>query len=63
MDVAPGIDSLGNRQSGHVHAYLFDDGQGITVVDTLMAADAHLVPAELARIGRAPHQDQGPLTP
>ena len=63
MDVAPGIYSLGNRQSGHVHAYLFDDGQGITVVDTLMAADAHLVPAELARIGRAPHQDQGPLTP
>jgi len=63
MDVAPGIYSLGNRQGGHVHAYLLDDGQGVTVIDSLMAAGAHLIVAELARIGRAPHQHQVPLTP
>lgn len=54
MDVAPGIYSLGNRQGGHVHAYLLDDGQGITIIDTLMAADAGLILAELTRIGRTP---------
>ena len=54
MEVAPGIYSLGNKQGGRVHAYLLDDGQGITVVDTLMAADARLILAELARIGRTP---------
>ena len=54
MEVAPGIYSLGNGQGGRVRAYLLDDGQGITVVDSLMAADARLVLAELARIGRAP---------
>ena len=54
MEVAPGIYSLGDRQGGRVRAYLLDDGQGITVIDTLMATDAHLILAELARIGRAP---------
>ena len=42
MEVAPGIYSLGNHQGGRVRAYLLDDGQGITVVDTLMAADAEI---------------------
>jgi glyoxylase-like metal-dependent hydrolase (beta-lactamase superfamily II) len=54
MEVAPGIYSLGQKQGGRVHAYLLDDGEGVTVVDTLMAADAHLILEELARIGRAP---------
>ena len=54
MEVAPGIYSLGDGQGGRVRAYLLDDGQGITVVDSLMAADARLVLAELGRIGRAP---------
>ena len=51
MEVAPGIYSLGNHQGGRVRAYLLDDGQGITVVDTLMAADARLILAELAPLG------------
>ena len=54
MEVAPGIYSLGDGQGGRVRAYLLDDGQGITIVDSLMAADARLVLAELGRIGRAP---------
>lgn len=62
MQVSPGIYSLGQSGGGRVHAYLLDDGEGITVIDTLMAADAHLILDELARIGRAPpdirHQNQ-----
>ncbi|HEY1407608.1 MAG TPA: MBL fold metallo-hydrolase, partial [Promineifilum sp.] len=54
MEVAPGIYSLGVKQGGRVHAYLLDDGQGVTVVDTLFDADARLILEELARIGRSP---------
>lgn len=54
MEIAPGIYSLGVKQGGRVHAYLLDDGQGVTVVDTLFDADARLILDELARIGRSP---------
>jgi glyoxylase-like metal-dependent hydrolase (beta-lactamase superfamily II) len=54
MEVAPGIYTVGDGQGGRVRAHLLDDGHGITVVDSLMAAAAHLILAELARIGRAP---------
>lgn len=54
MQVASGIYSLGDNRGGHVRAFILDDGQGITIVDTLMAADAHLILDELARIGRGP---------
>lgn len=52
MEVAPGIYSLGQKQGGRVHAYLLDDGEGVTVVDTLMAADIRLMLNETARAGR-----------
>lgn len=54
MEVAPGIYSLGQKQGGRVHAFLLDDGQGVTVVDSLFDADAHLILDELAHIGRTP---------
>lgn len=54
MQVAPGIYSLGDNRGGRVRAFILDDGQGVTIVDTLMAADAHLILDELARIGRGP---------
>ncbi len=54
MDVAPGIYSLGDARGGRVRGFILDDGHGLTIVDTLMAADAHLILDELARIGRAP---------
>lgn len=54
MEVAPGIYSLGTKQGANVHAFILDDGQGLTVVDTLYTADARLILDELARIGRAP---------
>lgn len=53
MQVAPGIYSLGDNRGGRVRAFILDDGQGVTIVDTLMAADAQLILDELARLGRA----------
>jgi glyoxylase-like metal-dependent hydrolase (beta-lactamase superfamily II) len=54
MEVAPGIYSLGQKQGANVHAFLLDDGQGVTVVDTLYDGDARLILDELDRIGRSP---------
>ncbi len=56
MQIAPGVHSLGQEQGGHVHAFLLDDGDGLTLIDTLYDDDAHVVLAELARIGREPSQ-------
>ena len=47
MEVAPGIYSLGDRQGGRVCAHLLDDGQGITVGDSLVPANAHPILNEL----------------
>ena len=54
METAPGIYSMGQRQGGNVHAYLFDDGKELTLVDTLFDHDAHRVLAELQAIGKKP---------
>ena len=54
MEIAPGIHSLSQDKGGHVHAYLLDDGQGLTLIDTLYDDDAHVVLAGIARIGRTP---------
>ena len=53
MEVAPGIYSMMQRQGVLVHAYLVDDGAGLTLIDTLYGADARLVLDELNRIGRS----------
>jgi hypothetical protein len=31
MQIAPGIYSMGQDKGGHVHAYLLDDGTGLTL--------------------------------
>jgi glyoxylase-like metal-dependent hydrolase (beta-lactamase superfamily II) len=54
MQIAPGIHSLSQEKGGHVHAYLLDDGQGLTLIDTLYDDDANVVLAGIAEIGRAP---------
>jgi glyoxylase-like metal-dependent hydrolase (beta-lactamase superfamily II) len=60
MEIAPGIYSIGLRPgrtryvSGHVHAYLLDDGNGLTLIDTQAEADAATILAELARLNRTP---------
>jgi glyoxylase-like metal-dependent hydrolase (beta-lactamase superfamily II) len=52
LEIAPGIYSMGQDKGGHVHAYLLDDGSGLTLIDTMYDDDGRVVLAELARIGR-----------
>jgi glyoxylase-like metal-dependent hydrolase (beta-lactamase superfamily II) len=54
MQIAPGIHSMGQEKGGRVHAYLLDDGTGLTLIDTLYDDDANVVLAEIASIGRSP---------
>jgi glyoxylase-like metal-dependent hydrolase (beta-lactamase superfamily II) len=54
MQIAPGVYSLSQQQGAYVHAYLLDDGEGLTLVDTLYDNDAHRILNELARIGKTP---------
>ena len=53
MEIALGIYSMTQRKGAYVHAFLLDDGDGLTLVDTLYDSDAHRILAELARIGKS----------
>lgn len=44
----------GMRRGGYSRAYLFEDGDHLTLVDTLFEDDAQLIIAYLLSIGRAP---------
>jgi glyoxylase-like metal-dependent hydrolase (beta-lactamase superfamily II) len=52
MQIAPGIHSLGQEEGGHVHAFLLDDGNGVTLIDTMYDDDARHVIAGLTAIGK-----------
>jgi glyoxylase-like metal-dependent hydrolase (beta-lactamase superfamily II) len=54
MQIAPGIYSMGQEEGGHVHAFLLDDGNGLTLIDTMYDDDGRHVLAELKAIGKAP---------
>jgi glyoxylase-like metal-dependent hydrolase (beta-lactamase superfamily II) len=54
MEIAQGVHSIGEAKGGHVHAFLFDHGGELTLVDTLFETDAHVVLDYLRRIGRSP---------
>jgi glyoxylase-like metal-dependent hydrolase (beta-lactamase superfamily II) len=54
MQIAPGIYSMGQDKGGHVHAYVLDDGNGLTLLDPLYDDDANVVLSEISRIGRTP---------
>ena len=54
MEIAPGVHSIGQTKGGHVHAYLFDDGGSLTLVDTLFDTDGGVVLEHVKRIGRTP---------
>jgi glyoxylase-like metal-dependent hydrolase (beta-lactamase superfamily II) len=53
-ELAPGIHSLGHGKGGHVHAFLIDHGNELTLVDTLFESDARLVLDAIRRLGRNP---------
>jgi len=52
MEAAPGIYSMGQSQGGNVHAFLLDDGNGLTLVDTLFDTDARRILAQVQAIGK-----------
>ena len=54
MKVVPGIHALSQEQGGHVGAFLIDDGQSLTLIDTLFDADGKLILDEIAAMGRQP---------
>ena len=54
MELAPGVYSIGQRKGGRVHAYLFEHGGELTLIDTLFDTDAHVVLDYLRGIGRSP---------
>lgn len=54
--LAEGLYALTQDKGGHVHAYLVDDGNGLTLFDTLYDDDANVVLAALAELGKTPAQ-------
>lgn len=51
-ELAPGVLSLGQRKGGRVHAFLLDDGEGLTLVDTLYDTDGQRVLDAIGGTGR-----------
>jgi glyoxylase-like metal-dependent hydrolase (beta-lactamase superfamily II) len=54
MEIATGIHSLRQTMGGRVHAFLLDDGEGLTLIDTLYDTDGHRVLEAIRGLGRAP---------
>ena len=54
MQIAPGLFSLGDKSGGYVRSFLLDDGNGLTLIDTLLDKDGTLVMEELKRMGKQP---------
>jgi glyoxylase-like metal-dependent hydrolase (beta-lactamase superfamily II) len=54
MRVAEGVYSIGQRKGGRTHAYVFERGEGLTVVDTLFDDDGELILELVRSIGRTP---------
>ena len=54
IELAPGVHALGHGKGGHVHAFLLETGEELTLVDTLFENDARLVLQAIDRLGRKP---------
>lgn len=59
MELAPGVHSIGPTSAGllkggYVHAYLFEEDDGLTLIDTGWDDDAHVILNYLWSIGRSP---------
>lgn len=50
--VGDGFFSLGQKKGGRVHAFLVDDGIGLTLIDTLYDADAAFIVKVIQHMGR-----------
>jgi glyoxylase-like metal-dependent hydrolase (beta-lactamase superfamily II) len=54
MQNAPGLYSLGDKTGGYVRAFLLDDGQTLTLIDTLRDKEGRLVLEALQQLGKKP---------
>jgi glyoxylase-like metal-dependent hydrolase (beta-lactamase superfamily II) len=54
MKIVPGVYSMRQEEGGHVHAYLLEHGNKLTLIDTLYDDDARRVLAEIESIGYSP---------
>jgi glyoxylase-like metal-dependent hydrolase (beta-lactamase superfamily II) len=54
MKLTDGIHYLMQEIGGRVHSFLLDDGDGVTLIDTLFDDDGGKVAAEIAAMGRQP---------
>lgn len=54
MQIVPGLHSLGNEAGGWVRAFLLDEGDGLTLIDSLFETDGRGVLAELKLMGKQP---------
>ena len=53
-ELARDIYSLGHGKGGHVHAFLIDNDNELTLIDTLFEGDARLVLGAIDQLGRKP---------
>ena len=53
MEIAPGVHSMDQSAGGHVHAFLLDDGEDLTLIDTLFDTDAGRVLDRIGAIGKS----------
>jgi len=54
MEIVPGLYSLGDKSGGYVRAYLIQDGDELTLIDTLLDNNGSLVLQELKAIHKSP---------
>ena len=54
MKLTEGIHYVSQSMGGHVHAFLLDDGKGLTLIDALYDNDAGLLLEEIKQMGRQP---------
>jgi len=54
MKLTDGIHYLSQDMGGHVHAFLLDDGNGITLIDALYDSDGKMILDEIKAMGRQP---------
>jgi glyoxylase-like metal-dependent hydrolase (beta-lactamase superfamily II) len=54
VQIVPGLHWLGDKSGGYVRAFLLDDGDGLTLIDTLLDKNGTLVLEELKSMGKEP---------
>jgi glyoxylase-like metal-dependent hydrolase (beta-lactamase superfamily II) len=54
VKLTDGIHYLRQTMGGHVHAFLLDDGNGITLIDALYDTDGKMILDEIRAMGRQP---------